>query len=174
MNISSINKYTIAIGATFLSLVCLTYGGWTPGTKLPDLGSLQIEGELPPDLSGKIILLDFWASWCGPCKASFPMLEKLHKDYGPRGLVIIAVNQDENAKDMNNFLKKNPASFTVIRDAAHQIIKQADVQAMPSSFLVDHNGVIIYSHAGFHGEKTAAQYVEEIETLLKAATGNNK
>ncbi len=184
MNISSRNSRSLmssrirrrtmrtALGAALLGLTSLAFAGWTPGTKLPDLGAFQIEGKIPSDLRGKVVLVDFWASWCAPCKASFPVLEKLQRDYGPRGLVIVAVNQDDTAGAMESFLKKAPVSFTVVRDAAHKMVEAADVQSMPSSFLVDRAGIIRHVHTGFYGDKTAVQYAEEIEALLKAAPGS--
>src|SRR5947209_5762303 len=70
--------------------------GLKAGDPLPDLAKSKLEGKLPEDLKGKVVLLDFWASWCEPCKASFPVMADLQKKYGPAGLVIVAINVDEN------------------------------------------------------------------------------
>src|SRR6187399_1739434 len=86
------------------------------GDTFPDLSKFKFEGALP-DLSGKVVLVDFWASWCAPCKESFPTMNELQKSYGAQGLIVIAINVDEKKSDMVDFLKKHSADFTVVRDA---------------------------------------------------------
>jgi thiol-disulfide isomerase/thioredoxin len=137
------------------------------GDALPDLSQLKLEGKLPDSLKGKVVLLDFWASWCEPCKASFPVMEELQKRYGPQGVVVIAVNVDEKASDMQEFLKKNTASFTVLRDAAQKLVAEAGISTMPSSFLIDREGKVRFVHTGFRGDETKKKYEQEIESLLK-------
>ena len=144
--------------------------GWKAGSSLPDLVKLGLEGTLP-DLKGKIVLVDFWASWCGPCKASFPVLDALQKEYGPRGLVILAVNQDKTQEIMSRFLVEHPAGFSVVRDREHRLVGEADVPSMPSSYLFDRTGRIRYLHTGFHGAETVADYRREIEKLLNEKGG---
>jgi thiol-disulfide isomerase/thioredoxin len=141
--------------------------GLKVGDVLPDLAAYNLEGKLPDPLQGKVVLLDFWASWCEPCRLSFPVMDALQKRYGPRGLVIIAVNEDENRADMENFLKKNPVSFLIVRDAGQKLVDRAAVAAMPGSFVFDRQNRVRYIHSGFYGSKTSKQYQEEIETLLK-------
>jgi len=138
-----------------------------PGDALPDLTQLKLEGKLPDSLKGKVVLLDFWASWCEPCKASFPVMEDLQKRFGSRGVVVIAVNVDEKAADMQEFLKKNAATFTVVRDAAQKLVAQAGINTMPSSFLIDQEGKVRFVHTGFRGDETKKKYEQEIESLLK-------
>jgi thiol-disulfide isomerase/thioredoxin len=142
-------------------------GGFKVGDALPDLAALKLEGKLPETLKGKVVLLDFWASWCDPCKASFPAMEELHKRYEAQGLVVIAVNVDEKKSDMDGFLKKNAASFTIVRDAAQKLVAQAGIATMPSSFIVDQEGKVRFVHAGYFGEETKKQYQQQIESLLK-------
>ena len=93
----------IAVVALILTAVAAS-AGWTVGSALPALSRYSLEGTVP-DLTGKVVLVDFWASWCGPCKASFPVLDELQKEYGPKGLVILAVNQDTTADKMKTFLQ---------------------------------------------------------------------
>jgi thiol-disulfide isomerase/thioredoxin len=154
-------------GLGFLVLCGTASGGLKAGDPLPDLAGLKLEGNLPDNLKGRVILLDFWASWCEPCKASFPTMAELQKRYGPEGLTVVAVNVDEKRADMEGFLKKNAAAFAVVRDAGQTLVAQAGVATMPSSFLIDRQGKVRFAHAGFHGDDTKRQYEHEIETLLK-------
>jgi thiol-disulfide isomerase/thioredoxin len=137
------------------------------GDAFPDLATCKLEGKLPESLKDKVVLVDFWASWCGPCIRSFPVMEELRRAYGSKGFVIIAVNVDEKKRDMENFLKNHPVTFSVVRDARQKLVEQAGVSAMPSSFLIDKNGKVAFTHSGFHGSDTKKQYEQEIESLLK-------
>ncbi len=141
--------------------------GLKVGDHFPDLTAFKLEGKLPDALKDKVLMLDFWASWCDPCKASFPAMEELHRRYQPKGLVIIAVNVDENRADMEAFLKKNAATFAVVRDAAQKLVEKTGIATMPSSFLVDRGGTIRFAHSGYRGEETKLQYQREIESLLQ-------
>lgn len=141
--------------------------GLKPGDALPDLASYKLEGTLPASLQDKVVMLDFWASWCDPCKASFPVMDELQKKYGPQGLVIIAVNVDEKRADMEEFLKAHSATFTVVRDAGQKLVNKAGIATMPSSFLVGRDGKVRHVHAGFRGDETRKKYEQEIESLLK-------
>ncbi len=149
------------------------WSGWNTGTALPDLSAFKLEGTIP-SLSGKVVLVDFWASWCGPCKTSFPALDSLQKDYGTRGLIILAVNQDKTGETMKTFLAEHPVTFTALRDPENRLVATADVASMPSSYLVDRTGKIRFLHRGFHGEKTMEQYRKEIEILLQEKAGGSK
>jgi len=164
MNTSPLKKLALAAG--FAGLLFTATAGLKTGDALPDLASFSLEGKLPDALKGKVVIVDFWASWCGPCKESFPAMNDLFKKYSDRGLVIVAVNVDEVRADMDEFLKTNPARFTVVRDATQKLVEKVNVGTMPSSFILDREGKVRFSHSGFHGEKTRKQYEEEIESLL--------
>ena len=140
--------------------------GVKTGDLFPDLVAFKLEGRLPETLKDKVVLVDFWASWCAPCKASFPMMEDLHKRWQGRGLVIIAVNVDENRADMEEFLKKNATTFTILRDATQKLVEKTGIVTMPSSFLLDREGKVRFVHSGFHGNETIKKYEQEIESLL--------
>ena len=137
------------------------------GDAMPDFTKFKLEGKLPDTLKGKVVLLDFWASWCDPCKESFPVMEEFQKQYGPRGLVVIAINEDENRKDMEDFLKKNAVTFTVVRDAGQKLVDQVQIPTMPGSFIIDQECRVRFVHAGYRGAETKKKYQEEIESLLK-------
>ena len=163
-------KRMIAIVAMLLGLLPLRcFAALKEGDRLPDLASFQLEGQLPPDLKGKVILLDFWASWCGPCKASFPWMEELNRKYTGQGLTIVAVSIDLKPENMRRFLNQFKVSFAVVRDTQQKLVASADVPTMPTSFLVDRSGKIRLIHAGFDPSKTS-ESVKEIEQLLKEPT----
>ena len=147
-------------------MTCAAWAAWKSGDKFPNLADKGLEGALPA-LQGKVVLIDFWASWCGPCRHSFPVLAEMQKAYGARGFVVLTINVDDKPSAMEDFLKKTPAAYAVVRDAKHKLVAEADVPTMPTSFLVDRNGVIRFIHKGFDRGKTRAQYIREIEELLK-------
>jgi len=136
------------------------------GDTFPDLKQFGLEGPVP-DIHGKVVLVDFFASWCHPCQESFPVMEELYKQYAGKGLVIIAINLDKNKADMDDFLKSHPASFVILRDAGNKLVSQVKIPTMPSSFLLDRDGKVHAFHRGFKGEETRKQYNEEIAALLK-------
>lgn len=167
MQLTAKRRWPCVLGLMAALTVTTALAGWKAGTALPDLAACKLEGTLPPT-AGKVVLLDFWASWCGPCKSSFPALDALQKQYARQGLVIIAVNLDDEPAAMQKFLKENPVSFTVVRDPGHKLVEQADVQSMPSSFVIDRAGKVRFTHIGFRGETTVAEYRTQIESLLQA------
>ncbi|MDO9103468.1 MAG: TlpA disulfide reductase family protein [Methylovulum sp.] len=111
---------------------------------------------------GKVLYVDFWASWCGPCAKSFPFLNQLDHDYRERGLQIIGVNLDEQVADAESFLAKYPASFKIAADTNQQCALDFGVKAMPSSYLVDRKGHIRHIHLGFR-----AGEAEELKVLVE-------
>jgi len=156
--------------ATAILLACLSpalsaAGVAKAGQSMPKLSQL-LPGATIPNTSGKVVLVDFWASWCGPCKQSFPALNQLQAKYGSKGLVIIGIGVDEEAAKYKAFADHMKASFTLAHDTGHQAAAFFNPPSMPSSYLVDRKGVIRYAHSGFRGEKTVAEYTTEIEALL--------
>jgi thiol-disulfide isomerase/thioredoxin len=122
----------------------------------------------PPELGeikGKVIWLDFWASWCEPCRRSFPWLNQMQTKYAAQGLEVIGVNLDNEKGAANKFLKEVSARFTLKFDPAGKLATKFDVQAMPSSFLLDASGKVLASHAGFR-LTDEAQFEAQIKTAL--------
>lgn len=138
------------------------------GQKAPDCRLSYQEngqGRTLNEFQGKVIYVDFWASWCPPCAKSFPFLNDLHHQFRDQGLEILGVNLDENLSDAQEFLDKNPAHFAIMADPDQQCAKQFDVKAMPSSYLIDRNGIIQHIHLGFHPDD-AEQLKNQVIQLL--------
>jgi thiol-disulfide isomerase/thioredoxin len=116
-------------------------------------------------LKGKVVYLDFWASWCPPCLKSFPFMEQLKQKYSKRGLVVIAISLDENFEDAWVFLNQTQASFVIAHNIRGDIATRYDVQAMPSTYLIGRDGKIKLRHLGFNtGDKDKLQRI--IESVL--------
>ncbi len=144
-----------------------------------DLGQVAPEFSIPgklkdakntiklSDYRGKLVYLDFWASWCGPCKKSFPWMNAMQEKFGAQGLSIIAINLDTKSDDSEIFLSKIPANFLIGFDSQGVLAKQYQVKAMPSSILIDRDGKILALHKGFN-EASAKKTEQQIsEQLLK-------
>jgi cytochrome c biogenesis protein CcmG, thiol:disulfide interchange protein DsbE len=132
------------------------------------LGSLQANAaDIDFDaLKGKVVYLDFWASWCGPCRASFPWMHSMKRRYEDKGLVIIAVNLDQEPKLAEAFLKEFKPDFRVEFDRDGTMATAFGVETMPTSYLIDRNGKARFKHLGFH-QDTPHQYEDEIQQLLE-------
>jgi len=117
------------------------------------------------DTKGKVVLVDFWASWCPPCKESFPALDRIDHDFRSRGVDVIAVNVDERRKDADTFLAAHPHQLLVVFDAQGKSAKAFKVRGMPTSFVIDRQGEIRYTHQGY-SKSVDADYRHELETLL--------
>jgi thiol-disulfide isomerase/thioredoxin len=149
--------------------VPLARGQVKPGGVFPDLASAGLValtgGELP-DTSGRVVLVDFWASWCTPCKASFPMMARLHADLAARGLVIAAISVDEKPAAAEAFVKKLAPPFPAWHDRAQKLVRQVVVPAMPTSYVIGRDGRVRHIHEGFHGERTERELRQQLEALL--------
>jgi peroxiredoxin len=117
------------------------------------------------DLRGKVVYLDFWASWCGPCRQSLPWMEQLRRDFGRSGLEVVAVNVDETADDAIRFLKRYAVSYPILGDAKGDIAALYDVREMPSSYLIGRDGTVRQVHRGF-SLRDAAQLREAVARLV--------
>lgn len=119
------------------------------------------------DFRGKIVYLDFWASWCGPCKQSFPWMNAMHEKYKSEGLVVLAINLDSNIEDAHKFLSSNNANFSVAFDNKGATPRTYSVKGMPSSFIISREGKIIFQHVGFN-ENDKNKLEQKIIESLKA------
>jgi thiol-disulfide isomerase/thioredoxin len=151
--------------ATFaLTAFTLTANATEVGQPAPQFTLPTLKTDSPTPLkqfAGKVVYLDFWASWCAPCKTSFPLLNKLHQKLKAQGFEVVAVNLDEDKVLAEKFLQEVPVDFTVLRDAKGEWADKFVVESMPTSFIIDKNGVVQNIHHGF-----VAEDIKEIETKI--------
>jgi thiol-disulfide isomerase/thioredoxin len=123
------------------------------------LGALKLS-----DFKGKTVYLDFWASWCGPCKQSFPWMNEMQSRYGAKGLRVVSVNVDQKTDDAKAFLKDNPASFDVAFDSTGKTPRSYAIKGMPTSVLIGPDGRVLLVHSGFKDEQR-----KDLEHQIKLA-----
>ena len=156
---------------TFLGVIAVRFGlvlviavafAQTPG---------RVEAQLPPGLgqvTGEVVWVDFWASWCAPCRRSFPWMNQMLDRYGPEGLQIIGMNLDKERTLAQGFLDETPAKFDIRYDPEAKLAEEFGVQAMPSSFLLDSSGNVIATHYGFRLDDTEAYETDIINALARS------
>jgi peroxiredoxin len=158
-------RYAVLFGAALWVLMA------GPARAL-DAGQAAPEFNLPgraaavklADLHGKLVYLDFWASWCGPCKQSFPWMNEMQARYGARGLQVLAISLDAKHEDAERFLAEVPARFAIAYDARGDTARQYAIKGMPSSVLIGPDGRVIALHNGFRDAQRA-----ELEASILAA-----
>ena len=123
--------------------------------------------------AGKVVVLDFWASWCVPCRRSFPWLNAMHEKYADQGLAIVGVNLDMERADAERFLVEYPARFTILYDENQELARQFEVVAMPSSYVIGRSGEVIARHMGFK-VKEQDEYESIIVEALRHAGNENE
>lgn len=134
----------------------VSVGETAPAFALPDASGGSVELA---KLRGRVVYVDFWASWCGPCKRSFPWMNEMAGKYGASGLTIVAVNVDRKREDAQRFLELAPATFRIVYDPTGATPAGWDVKAMPSSYLVDAAGKVVLVESGFRDDRKG--HVEE-------------
>src|SRR5688572_1124281 len=131
-------------------------------------GAVTAAGAPSLDISrhrGQVVIVDFWASWCKPCRQSIPWLNAMRERYGTQGLTIIGVNVDAERRDADRFLRAVPIAFDVVFDPAGALAAQFKVKGMPSSYVFDRNGKLVDTYVGFR-EATRADHEAALEKLL--------
>jgi len=156
---------TLALSACLLAALpaaAVDAGAPAPEFNLPgSRGAVSLAA-----LKGKLVYLDFWASWCGPCRQSFPWMNEMQAKYGPKGLQIVGVNLDAKRADADKFLAEVPASFVLAFDAQGDTPRRYAVKGMPTSMLIGPDGKVLLVHTGFR-EEERKQLEEAITAALK-------
>lgn len=152
----------ITLGFLPTSAYAVKKGDIAPNFAVEDLiNGQQISLE---QYKGKVVYLDFWASWCPPCLKSFPFMEELKQKYSESGLVVIAISLDEKSEAAMGFLNRVQASFAIGHNSTGSVAKNYDVMAMPSSYLIGRDGKIKLRHLGFN-----ASDEEKLEKAIQSA-----
>jgi thiol-disulfide isomerase/thioredoxin len=159
-------SFVIAVTLAFSPLVSERLTA-APPKSAPNIGLLDADGAMVQLAAyrGQVVLVDFWASWCPPCKASFPALDSLYREYQSRGVEVLAVNLDERRRDADAFLGDHPHRLKVLFDPKGASPVAFGVKGMPSSFLIDRTGAIRFTHMGYSGD-VHDSYSREIVQLL--------
>ena len=154
----------------FLVSLCLLLTantGAADASKAPALNLPGIDGDVElVKLQGKVVYLDFWASWCDPCRDSFPWMAEMKEKYGAQGLEVVAVNLDKERELADTFLKTMKVNFVVAFDASGESAEKYGLRGMPGSYLIGRDGNIQASHLGFN-DKDKAKLEAAIRVLLQ-------
>jgi cytochrome c biogenesis protein CcmG, thiol:disulfide interchange protein DsbE len=164
------NRFAAVAVAGMMALSFVAGGGAAEvGEPAPPFSLTTGRGETIslPDLRGRVVYVDFWASWCAPCRRSFPWMNEMQQRYGDRGLTIIAINVDRRRADAEQFLQINTARFAVVYDERGAMPQAYSVKGMPSSYLIDARGTVIDVEIGFRDDRKGA-IEDQIRSLLSS------
>ncbi|WP_255856673.1 TlpA disulfide reductase family protein [Bacterioplanoides sp. SCSIO 12839] len=157
--------FVLLFSATTLSA---TVGEKAPGFKLP---LVTKKGQLSlSEYRGKVVYVDFWASWCGPCRKSLPLLNDMRNELKGQPFEVLAINLDEDIKDARGFLKQFPVSYPTLHDGAGNTPEDYELKGMPTSYLIDKNGIVQAVHTGFK-PSDMTKIRKEVASLLGLKTG---
>jgi thiol-disulfide isomerase/thioredoxin len=118
------------------------------------------------DLKGQVVMINFWASWCGPCRQEFPALDEMYKKYKPMGFEMVGINVESEKADAEKFLGATPVSFPILFDPDNKVSGTYGVSAMPTTFLVDRQGRLRWQHRAYKAGDEAL-YIEQIRAMLR-------
>jgi thiol-disulfide isomerase/thioredoxin len=157
------SRYNQNIIQNFFLLVILFLSWGTPVQSAEQLSFDTKKGTLHlSELKGQVVYVDFWASWCKPCRKSFPWMNNLQERFAKQGLKVIAVNVDKDKTLVDQFLKSYPANFPIAYDPEGKLASKFGLKGMPSSFIFDRNGNLKTSHLGFRQKD-----IEKLESIIK-------
>lgn len=157
---------TLAAAAACLAPAALASG--SAATPAPDFElPLRSGGTVKlADLRGKVVMLNFWASWCGPCRQEFPILDEMYRKYQPMGFTLVGVNVESETKDAERFLSSTPVSFPIAFDSENAVSGKYGVSAMPTTLLVDRKGNVRWLHRAYKpGDEN--EYMNQLRRLLR-------
>jgi peroxiredoxin len=124
-------------------------------------GQLSLSG-----LRGQVVMINFWASWCGPCRQEFPALDEMYRKYKPMGFTMVGINVESEKADAERFLGARPVSFPILFDPDNKVSGNYGVSAMPTTVLVDRQGRLRWQHRAYKpGDE--AKYIEQIRAMLR-------
>ncbi|MGC4028401.1 MAG: TlpA disulfide reductase family protein [Steroidobacteraceae bacterium] len=137
--------------------------GPAPDFRLPSMAGKPVSLD---QYKGQVVMINFWASWCGPCRQEMPLLEQLHKKYKPLGFTMIGVNVEPDSTLAADWLKATPVTFPILFDTQSEVSKLYAVAGMPSTVIVDRKGNLRWLHRGYKpGDEN--QYLDQIRALVR-------
>src|SRR5690348_17056499 len=155
-----------ACAATVIALpaaVAADPSGPAPQFTLPEKGGGQLSLA---QYKGQVVMINFWASWCGPCRQEMPLLEDIYKKYNKLGFTLIGVNVEPDSKAADDWLKQTPVSFPILYDRDSKVSKLYDVAGMPSTAIIDRGGKLRVLHRGYKpGDEN--EYLDSIRSLIR-------
>jgi len=154
------------VAALGVSLPALT--GASPPAAAPafTLASRAGQDVSLTQYKGQVVMINFWASWCGPCRQEMPLLESIYKKYNKMGFTMIGVNVEPDSNAANEWLKATPVSFPILYDRDSKVSKLYDVAGMPSTVIIDRSGKLRVLHRGYKpGDEN--EYLDSIRTLIR-------
>ncbi len=155
--------------AALMAILTLVLPAWAAAADVqaPAFTLQSVDGK-PVSLAqykGDVVMINFWASWCGPCRQEMPLLDSIYKQYKDMGFVLLGVNVEPDAHSANAWLKKTPVSYPVLYDPDSQVSQLYQVQAMPTTVIIDRKGIVRYVHNGYlPGDEN--QYMNSIRSLI--------
>jgi peroxiredoxin len=158
---------------TIFALALLTAGvafaGVQKGQRAPEFSLPSLKGSTVAlsQLRGRVVLVDFWAQWCEPCKKELPQLDRLAKEYAPKGVVVLTVNIDKQRENAERMVKQLGLTLDVLLDPAGSVAGSYDLPKMPTSFVVDKKGIVRFVNEGFDGPKDVDRFKQELDELTK-------
>ena len=158
--------------ATWIGLLSLLLAGNAAASKLnhpaPDFTLKSRSGEniKLSELRGQVVMLNFWASWCAPCRQEMPLLEKLYQRYEPMGFTLLGINVEENSDDALRWLKNLDISFPILLDTKNTTSELYSVMAMPTTLIIDRDGKVRFLHRGYV-PGVEEEYQQQVRTLIK-------
>jgi thiol-disulfide isomerase/thioredoxin len=159
------NRIAAVAAALAISLPALagTTGGPAPAFTLASRAGQDVSLA---QYKGQVVMINFWASWCGPCRQEMPLLESIYKKYNRMGFTLLGVNVEPDSNAANEWLKATPVSFPILYDKDSKVSKLYDVAGMPSTVIIDRNGVLRVLHRGYKpGDEN--EYLDSIRALIR-------
>jgi len=161
-------RKVIAASVAALSLSLPALAGSSSGGPAPafTLASRAGQDVSLAQYKGNVVMINFWASWCGPCRQEMPLLETIYKKYNKMGFTMLGVNVEPDSNAANDWLKATPVSFPILYDRDSKVSKLYDVGGMPSTVIIDRSGKVRVLHRGYKpGDEN--EYLDSIRTLIR-------
>jgi peroxiredoxin len=156
------------LGIALLMLASMEVHAVAVSDSAPDFTLKSLEGSnlRLEEYRGQVVLLNFWASWCGPCRQEMPLLDRLHHRYEDTGFAVLGVNVEGETAPAQDIVDKTSVTFPILIDDGQKVSQMYNLQAMPSTVVIDRDGVVRYIHLGYKpGDET--KYVEVVKELIR-------